>query len=179
MGMAKVQRNNGFEDRLARIQKGGANTMGAVQIGPRDEKAAMNGTADNTVTLKRKKNKKAELSDGNSSVLVPLAVLLGGVSMFVGQAAAYHLFQPGGLMPISVPVPALETYVPFAHLLFGSILALMFAYTFRLTKSLRAIALVGGMVAVVHFQAELIEQFPGLYAGLFSEEFVAAAPKPA
>ena len=58
MAIADTQRK-GFEDRLSRIKQGGANTMGEVQIGPRDETDSRKSKPTNTVRIKRKKPKKA------------------------------------------------------------------------------------------------------------------------
>ena len=148
--------------------------MGEVHIGPRDEERARQGKNDNVVRMKKKKNKGVQ-SDGSTAVLAPIGVLLGGISMFVGQAAYYQLFQDGGLLNMAPPVEALAPYMHFAPFLFGGILALMFAWTFRLTSGLRLIALLGGFGAVFYYQADLIQTIPGMYANFFSPEFVKAA----
>ena len=85
MAIAETQRS-GFEDRLSRIKKGGANTMGEVQIGPRDEANARKSKQTNTVRLKRKKPKSVNIGEGSNLVLAPVAAAVGGLSMFVGQA---------------------------------------------------------------------------------------------
>ena len=52
----KMDHRDGFEDRLARIKKGGANTMGEIQVGPREEiRAGSKTKPTNTVRVKRKK----------------------------------------------------------------------------------------------------------------------------
>lgn len=175
MSISNVQRR-GFEDRLDRIKQGGANTMGEVHIGPRDEVRAKEGKSTSTVRLKKSGRKKAvTLGEGSNAVLVPLAVILGGVSMFVGQSAAFHLFAEGGLLQVALPVPALEPYVPYTHFAVAGILALMFGWTFRLTSTLRRLALIGGLAAVVYFQADIMQRIPGIYASFFSKAYVAEA----
>ena len=174
MSLSNAQRS-GFEDRLSRIKKGGANTMGEVHIGPRDEERAKKGKADNVVRMKKKKRKNVTTGEGSTTVLAPIAVLLGGMSMFVGQAADYQLFHQGGLLKMAPPVEALEPYMQYAPFLFGGILALLFAWTFRLTSGLRFLALLGGFGAVFYYQADLIQTLPGMYANFFSVEFVEAA----
>lgn len=174
MSLSNAQRS-GFEDRLSRIKKGGANTMGEVHIGPRDEVRARQGKADNVVRVKKKKRPNVNAGEGSTAVLAPVAVLLGGISMFVGQAADYQFFHEGGLLQMTPPVEALTPYMQFAPFLFGGILALMFAWTFRLNSAIRFLALLGGFGAVFYYQADLIETMPGMYANFFSKEFVAAA----
>lgn len=165
----------GFEDRLSRIKKGGANTMGEVHIGPRDEEQAREGKAQNVVRMKKKKKTKISTGEGSTTILAPLAVFLGGISMFVGQAINYHLFHDGGFMKMAPPVEALAPFMQFAPFLFGGILAMMFAWTFRLTSAIRFLALLGGFGAVFYYQPELIQKMPGMYANFFSIEFVEAA----
>ena len=165
----------GFEDRLSRIKKGGANTMGEVHIGPRDEERARTGKSGNVVRMKKKKPTKLSAGEGSTTVLAPVAVLLGGISMFVGQAADYQLFHEGGLLKMTPPVEVLTPYMQYAPFLFGGILALMFAWTFRLTSAIRFLALLGGFGAVFYYQADLVQKMPSMYANFFSVEFVEAA----
>jgi len=176
MARSKNTQRTGFEDRLNRINKGGANTMGEVHIGPRDEDRARKGKADNTVRMKKKKKAKsaAHLTDGSTAVLAPIGVLLGGMSMFVGQATQYQFFDAGGLLQMTPPA-ALEAFLPFLPFLIGGLLALAFAWTFRLTTMVRFAAVVGGFVATFVYQADLIQTMPGMYANFFSKEFVETA----
>lgn len=176
MALSNAQRS-GFEDRLSRIKKGGANTMGEVHIGPRDEVRARKGKADNVVRMKKKKKSKANVTtgEGSTTVLAPIGVLLGGLSMFTGQAADYQIFQEGGILEMAPPIEALEPFMHLAPFLFGGILAIMFAWTFRLTSAFRLMALLGGFGAVHFYQADLIQFMPGMYANFFSVEFVEAA----
>ncbi len=172
MSLSNGQRS-GFEDRLSRIKKGGANTMGEVHIGPRDEERARKGKADNVVRVKKKKNKKAAtLGEGSTTVLAPVGILLGGLAMFVGQATDYQLFHDGGLMKMAPPVEAMTPYMQYAPFVFGGVLALMFAWTFRLTTMIRFSALMAGFVAAFIYQAEMVQAMPGMYKNFFSKEFV-------
>ena len=175
MSLSNAQRD-GFDRRLSNIRKGGANTMGEVQIGPRDETTARKGSKhSNTVRLKKKRNKKVkDLDRGSTIALLPLAAFFGGLSMFVGQAADYQLFNAGGLFAMAAPHPALEPYMQFAPFAFGGILALLFAFTFRLGSGLKLVALVAGFWAVFQYQTNLVMIFPGMYEGFFSKPFVEA-----
>jgi hypothetical protein len=176
MALANDQRD-GFDRRISRIKKGGANTMGEVHIGPVDEAQVYGkkkGKATNTVRLKKKRKKKVDLNSGATGTLVILAVLFGGLSMFVGQAIDYHLYGVGGLGGLTPPEFAAD-YVQYAPFFFGGILALAFGWTFRLLQGARFLALIGGFCAVFYYQSELIQTFPSAYAGFFSKAYVEAA----
>ncbi len=172
MSLSNAQRR-GFEDRLSRIKNGGDNTMGEVHIGPREEvRAGEKRKPNNTVRMK-KKTKSVKLGEGSSITLVPLAFIFGAMSMFVGQAAAYHFFADTGLIQLDLSsITAVEPYLPYAHFLFGGVLALLFAWTFRMMGGLRILALVGGLAVMVHYQADIVQKAPGLYQAFFSKAFV-------
>lgn len=175
MAISNVQRR-GFEDRLSRIRKGGDNTMGEVHIGPRDEvRAGQKTKAKNTVRMK-KKTRNVKIGEGSNATLIPLAFVFGAMSMFVGQAAAYHMFADTGLIQLDLSsLAAVEPYVPYAHFLIGGILALLFGWTFRMTSALRFVALVAGLAVMVQYQGNLIEKAPGLYQAFFSKTYVKQA----
>lgn len=174
MSLSNAQRD-GFDRRLATIRKGGANTMGEVQIGPRDETKRKGSKHANTVRLKKKRNKKVkDLDRGSSLGLIVLAAFFGGLSMFVGQAMDYQLFNAAGLFAMETPHPALEPYMEFAPFFFGGVLALLFAFTFRFGGGLKLVALLAGFWAVFQYHTTLVTIFPGMYAGFFSKEYVEA-----
>ncbi|MBT8459807.1 MAG: hypothetical protein HKP37_10190 [Boseongicola sp.] len=175
MATAKATHQS-FEDRLNRINKGAANTMGEVHIGPRDEQKAREGKATNTVRLKSKK-KKVKIGQGSNWVLVPVAIVIGGMSAFAGQAAAFHFFQDGGLMPITLPEAAsmIEPHLIYAHLVIGGILALIFTWTFGFNGMFRKLAVAAGFGAMLFGHVQMVERFPGVHANFFSEAYVAAA----
>lgn len=168
---------SGFDDRIKRIKKGGANTMGEVHIGPRDEvranKKGRNSKPSNTVRMKAKNTKKVNVGEGSGSTLVILALIFGALSMFVGQAAAFHFFQEGGLVPITPPDAALP-YMQYAPIAIGGTLALLFMWTFHLSSFMRVTALAGGCAAVFVYHTELVAKAPGLYASFFTKEYVTA-----
>lgn len=176
MKKGAVQRN-GFDERLQRIQKGGVNTMGELQIGPRSEEDRKS-RPTNTVRIKKKKKKEVNLGEGSNAVLVPTAFIIGGLSMFVGNAAAYHLFAEGGLARVEMPVPQVAEYLHLAPFVFAGLLALMFTWTFGFSNMLRKIAVLVGLGAVFWFEGDLIERFPGMYTNFYSEAYVADAPPP-
>ena len=171
--MAAGQRQT-FEDRLKRIGAGAPNTMGEVHIGPRDEDVARAGKTTNTVRIK-KKNKKVRIGEGSNYVMVPVAVVIGALSVFAGRAAAYHFFADGGLMPLTLPVPALDPYTIYAHLVIAAFLALIFTWTFGFSGKLRKLAVIVGFTAMLIGENHVIERFPGIYANFFSKAYVADA----
>ncbi len=176
MGLANEQRD-GFDRRISRIKKGGSNTMGEVHIGPVDEAQVYGkkkGKPTNTVRVKKRRKKNVDIGSGSTLTLAILAVFFGGLSMFVGQAVNFHLYDAGGLLQMTPPALA-EPYLQYAPFLFGGLLALAFGWTFRLMRGVRFLALAGGFGAVFYYQSDLIQAVPSLYAGFFSEEFVAAA----
>ncbi len=176
MAMAKHQRD-AFDDRLNRIKKGAPNTMGELQIGPRDEvRAGQKSKTTNTVRMKRKK-KNVNIGEGSNWVLVPTAFVIGGLSMFVGQAAAYHFFG-GGLVPIEIPFEAIQPAIPYANFVFAGLLALLFTWTFGFTNKKRKFAVILGLAAVFYFEGDLADRYPGTYASMYSEAYVANAPEP-
>jgi hypothetical protein len=126
------------------------------------------------VRIKKKRAKKVDLNSGSTMTLSILALFFGGLSMFVGQAADFHLFAAGGLVQLTPPeiiAPYIQ-YVPFA---IGGFLALAFGWTFHMLRGIRFLALAGSFGAVYYYQAELIQKVPGLYASFFSKEFVETA----
>ncbi|NNE81015.1 MAG: hypothetical protein HKN18_12170 [Silicimonas sp.] len=170
MSMAQGQRS-GFEDRLSRIRKGGDNTMGEVHIGPRDEVRAGEGKAGNTVRLKQKK-KKVDIGQGSGSSLLILAFIFGALSMFVGQVATFHFFQDGGLVPLDLGESAIGPYLPYAHIIIGGVLALLFCWTFRLTTLVRMVAMVIGLFVMVQYHTQMVQSVPGVYVKFFSKAYV-------
>lgn len=146
--------------------------MGEVQIGPRDEETARTSRPSNTVRMKKKKKQDVKLGEGSNLVLAPIAGAIGGGAMFVGQVAEYHLFQPGGLFTVSVPIDAIASAVPYAHFIIAILLAFSLAWAFGLTNLTRRIALIAGLAAVAVWQTELVERYPHIYTAVFSEAFV-------
>ncbi len=173
MSLANAQRD-GFDKRIQKIRKGGSNTMGEVHIGPVDEAQVYGkkkSKATNRVRVKKKKAKQVDLNSGSTMTLALLAVLFGGLSMFVGQAVDYHLYGAGGLGQLTPPV-GLEDVMIYARFLFGGILSLAFGWTFHLMRGIRFLGLIGGFAAVFYYHTELVQTFPGTYAGFFSKAYV-------
>lgn len=172
MSLDHAQRK-GFEDRLSRIKKGGANTMGEVQIGPRDERDVRKSRPGNTVRLKKKKAKNVNIGEGSNLVFGMIAVLVGGLCMIVGQAAEYHLFHPDGVFNVAIPIEALQPALPYAHFIIAALLAIALGWAFGLTNMIRRMALIVGLAGAAVWQTDLVQRYPGIYTAIFSEAFVA------
>jgi len=170
---SKAKGGNGFEDRLARIHKGGANTMGEIQVGPREEiRAGSKSKPTNTVRMKKKKTKKKEVGRASGVSLFILAFVFGAFSMFVGQVANFHMFLPGGLTPLDLSETAVAPYLPYANLIIGGVLALLFAWTFQLLTMMRVVATVAGLFVVLQYHTEMVEFAPGTHVKFFSKAYV-------
>ncbi len=171
MSLAEAQRKS-FEDRLGRIRVGASNTMGEVHIGPAEDRRANEGKPKNRVRIKSRKKQNVRLGEGSNSVLIPVAVLLGGLSMFVALAMQFHLFDPRGALQLGVPHPALEPYMQYAPFVFASVFALAVSSTFRLNTFLRRTVLIAGVMAGFVFHPQLVNTLPGVHVAAFSKEYV-------
>ncbi len=172
MSLAEAQRKS-FEDRLGRIRDQASNTMGEVHIGPAEDKRAKEGRPKNRVRVRSTKDTKTViLGQGSNTVLIPVGVVLGGLSMFAGMALNFHLFDPRGLLQLSNPYPALDPYMIYAPLVFAALFALAFSWTFHLTNFLRRTALVAGVIAGFVYHAELVDFFPGTHVTFFNKAYV-------
>ena len=120
----------------------------------------------------KKKNTKKEIGRNTGLSLIILAFVFGSLSMFVGQAAAFHFFQEGGLVPLDLSATPVADYVQFAHFAFGAALGLLFCWTFRLTTLMRLAAMAGGLFVMVEYHTQMVQSLPSIYVSFFSEEYV-------
>ncbi len=171
MSLAEAQRKS-FEDRLGRIRVGASNTMGEVHIGPAEDRRANEGKPKNRVRVKSRKKQNVRLGEGSNKVLVPVAAVLGVMSMFVALALQFHLFDPRGLLQLGAPHPAVEPYIQYAPFVFASVFAIAFMWTFHLSTFLRRAVLVAGVMAGFVFHPQLVDRFPGTHVAAFNKEYV-------
>jgi hypothetical protein len=166
--MAEQHRQT-FEDRLARIREGGPNCMGTVHAGPRAEVRAKDRKASATVQVPVKTRKRGSSPFATLAAL-PVALLLGALSVFVGRVAAYRFFSEDGLYTVAVAgVPA----EMFADVAIASVVAMILAWTFHYTWGMRRAALVAGFVAMMVWEVNLMQVYPALFETAFSETYVA------
>ena len=172
MAIAQVQRQT-FEERLNRIQVGGGENMaGELHAGPREKVRARSRKAAKTKARPKTRQIKAseDTGAGPNSIMLPLGIFLGALSVAVGRLTEFQLFAADGLGQIVPPVPELATV---GYFLFGGILALMFIWAFEMDSLIRRVAVVLGFVAGVMYEPMLIERIPDVYATLFSPGYVA------
>ena len=171
MSLAEAQRKS-FENRLGRIRVGASNTMGEMHIGPAEDRRANEGKPKNRVRVRSRKKQNVRLGEGSNTVLLPVAALVGGLSMFVALAMQFHLFDPRGLLQLGTPFPALEPYMQYAPVVFASFFALAFSWTFHLNTFLRRAALIAGVMAGFVFHPQLVDLLPGSHVAVFNKEYV-------
>lgn len=160
-----------FEERLARIRQGGPNCMGHLHAGPRTEVRARDAKAE----VKVKPARAPKLRRGSpvaTLFLLPVAVVLGALSMFVGRAAAFRFFSEEG--PYSFALAGVPASM-FADILIATVLAIILAWSFQMTWGLRRAALVAGFVAMMVGEFDLMQTYPDLFETVFSETYVAGA----
>jgi hypothetical protein len=144
--------------------------MGTVHAGPRAEVRARDRKATATVQVPVKSRKRRSSPFATLAAL-PVALLLGALSVFVGRVAAYRFFSEDGLYTVAVAgVPA----EMFADVAIASVVAMILAWTFHYTWGLRRAALVAGFVAMMVWEVNLMQVYPALFETAFSETYVAS-----
>ncbi|MFV2038091.1 MAG: hypothetical protein ACC646_10940 [Paracoccaceae bacterium] len=144
-----------FHNRIKRIAAGGPNTMAQVYIGPA-----------RTTPQKSEQEQPGLISD---LMMLPSAFLIGGSAMFLGRLAAFHLFSKDGTWAITLSGP---NGILAANIIIGIVLALLLGRLFRVDKGLRFLALAGGALAFMWYDANLIAAYPDLFAIMFSQDYV-------
>jgi hypothetical protein len=172
MATMAEQHRQTFEDRLARIKSGGPNCMGTIHYGPRDEVRAADAKAAAKAEAKVRKTAKRRGSPLATMLLIPVAAIAGGLSVFTGRVAAYRLFSEDG--PYALELAGVSATM-FADILIAAVLAAIFAWAFRLTWGVRRVALIAGFVAMMVGEFELMQTYPDLFETVFSETYVAGA----
>jgi hypothetical protein len=159
-----------FEDRLARIREGGPNCMGHLHAGPSDEVRARDAKTKVKMTPARPA-KRRRGSPVATLLLLPVAAVLGALSMFVGRVTAFRFFSDEA--PYSFALAGVPASM-FADVLIASVLAMLLAWSFKLTWGMRRVALVAGFVAMMVGEFDLMQTYPDLFETVFSETYVAA-----
>lgn len=171
MAAASETHRQTFEDRLARIKQGGPNCMGHLHAGPSTEVRARDAQPAARIQPARAP-KRRRGSPVVTLFLLPVAALLGALSMFVGRATAFHFFSDEGPYAFTLAgVPASM----FADILIATVLAMILAWSFQMTWGLRRAALVAGFVAMMVGEFDLMQTYPDLFETVFSETYVAGA----
>ncbi|MCU0907691.1 MAG: hypothetical protein MUF73_09635 [Rhodobacteraceae bacterium] len=153
-----------FEERLKRIQRGGPHTTGHVYVG----EATQGGSGPSV--------KGAIGRAGGWLVglmVLPVAALLGGLSMVIGRFGSFHLASGEG----QFTVQAVAEFSPHlggvaGAILLGSFVCLVLRWSFRLQAPVQGLAMVLGFGAVLLSEPMLVERAPALVAALMSEGYV-------
>jgi hypothetical protein len=163
-GISDDEHKRKFEERLKRIQRGGPNTTGHIYVG----EATGAATAS-----------PARASVGRAGawlvglLVLPVAGVLGGLSMAIGRFGSWHIASGQGQFTVS----AVADFSPHlgglaGAILLGSLVCLILRWSFRLQRPLQGLAMVLGFGAVLLGEQMLVERAPGLFAALYSEDYV-------
>lgn len=161
--LADVQRKQ-FQDRIARIRKGGGQTGRQIYIGPADD---TRGAVVKRVGPSRLREALGEM------FMVPFALAIGALAMLSGRVAAYH-----GMANEGAALPAFVTPEHFAlagDITIAAVVLTLLGWSFRLGGGLRRLALITGFIGTMLGEAALIETAPAVFGALFSETYVAEA----
>jgi hypothetical protein len=153
-----IRQSTSFHERLGRIEKGGANTMGTVYVG----------TDENQSRITRKRAKRGQTR--RFSLLIslfkpftyPLAAALGASAVLIAQF---------GLQQLNAVVqsPALAFGVIATCMLIAYILRLLFSPNSYVHLAFR----MAGMIAMLGMWHNLVHLQPALFAEAFSQDWVA------
>ncbi|MDU8945599.1 hypothetical protein [Ovoidimarina sediminis] len=157
--MAEGQKQS-FQDRIGRIEKGGANTMGTIYMGAVEADGK-------TIQPKRRKRKGGGLIVG--LLMLPLAIVFGGIAMLGGRIGLFQL----AAQPDLIAEEYAETIMAWGDLGIGLVLMFVFAVALKMGKGIRKYGLAAGFIAVMLGEPLLIQQAPELFVPAFSEEYVA------
>ncbi|MEM1066146.1 MAG: hypothetical protein AAGJ74_11650 [Pseudomonadota bacterium] len=161
--MADGQRDI-FMERLARIEKGGVNTVGTMHIGP----AEIEGDSGK-VKVRRKRKPLSMAAVGRWFMMLVIAGIVGFTSMLSGRVAAFHMLNADVEMPWPPDHIALYADISIAFLLMT-----MFAWAFQ-WGSLQRIVLMAGLLSVMLGEAAMMREAPFLFEAMYTPEYVAEA----
>lgn len=165
-----IRQSTTFQERLCRIERGGANTMGTVYIGSDDDlKKIMRKGAKNGRTRRF-----SLLIALFKPFTYPLAALLGALAVLIVQ---FGLHKMQILAALSENV-LLNSVLQSPMLFLGVIaLCLLIAYVLRLMLSpntyLHMAFRMAGMIAMMGMWHNLVHLQPDLFAQAFTQDWVA------
>lgn len=160
------QQRKGFDDRILRIAQGGPNTTGTIYLGATE--------ADGAKIPPKKRRARRGGSPALAVLTWPLALAIGALCMLAGRVALYQ-FQARPEFLEMVPPQHLDLLMLTADVGVAFVLALTFAWAFRLGGGMRRVFLAAGFIGVMMGEGLIIERAPDLFVPLFSESYVSAA----
>ncbi len=160
-GITDDEHKKKFEERLKRIQRGAPNTMKQIYVGEATEGASKSGGGSRAFGLMA------------GLLVLPVAAVLGGLSMAIGRFGSYHLASDDGAFTVAT----LTEFSPhlgglMGAILLGSVVCVILRWSFRLGRPMQALAMLLGFSAALFGEAQMVEQAPGLFAALYSEGYV-------
>jgi hypothetical protein len=161
-GISDDEHKKKFEERLKRIQRGAPNTMSQIYVGE-----ATGGGNSRPASAVRLGGWMA------ATLALPVAAVLGALSMAIGRFGSYHLASDEGAFTVA----ALSDFSPhlgglMGAILLGSLVCIILRWSFRLSRPMQALAMLLGFSAALFGEAQMLERAPGLFAALYSESYV-------
>lgn len=171
--MADAQRD-GFDSRITRIKAGTSpNSMGRVEIGPREEVRAHEAKKRKGKHVRRVRMVGPKESFGSMVLNFPLALAVGAFAFAAGRIAAFHLFTQQGLYPLELPewVWRIELW---GDLALAAVLALTLAWIFQMGRGIRRTALLLGFAGMMSGEVFVMQQFPEIFERFYTPSYVTA-----
>lgn len=162
MGSLADRQRQSFEDRIKRINKGGANTMGHLLVGSQD---GSDGPVAKPIKMRRGKSFGQRLGMAFVNLLLmPVSFVVGGAAMVVGMTVAFHLERADFLSP--------DGFAGYSELFIAVVFAIAFGGALRLFRGPRRLPLLLGVLAVFVLQDQLLQTYPEAFAALMSDETI-------
>lgn len=163
--MAQRQKQ-AFQSRIKRINKGGPNTSGYLLVGSQDGTA---GKRNKPIRIRRGETFGTRLAAAIKNLFIaPVAFVVGGLSMVLGIAAAYHLDALQFTQSIEIEQAAF--LLEHIDLLMAVLLALVLGFVLRLGRGPRFLAMMVGLIAVFILQDQLMSAYPEPFAVLMPDQ---------
>ncbi|MEL7461928.1 MAG: hypothetical protein AAFX45_11525 [Pseudomonadota bacterium] len=175
MGSMSNMQRDGFDSRISRINSGlSPNSMGRVEVGPRDEVRAYEQAKKKGKHIRRVKMvARRRESFGSLMLTIPSALIVGAFAFLAGRVAAFHMFTPQGLFQVQLP-DAVWRIELWGDLAIAAVLVLMLGWTLKLTQGARKTALLLGFAGMMSAEVLVMQQFPDVFAQVYTPAYVTA-----
>ena len=172
--MENMQRA-GFDRRFSRYKNGTRpNSMGRVEVGPRDEVRAHEQAKRKGKHIRRVRMvAKQRESFGSLMLTIPSALIVGAFAFLAGRVAAFHMFTAQGLFQVELP-EAVWRIELWGDIAIAAVLALMLGWTLKLTQGARKTALLLGFAGMMSAEVLVMQQFPDIFAQVYTPAYVTA-----
>lgn len=158
-----------FAERLSRINKGGANTMGQVYVGPADDTDRSRRKRTKTRMKKSERVGKSKPKKAPSKLIMwPVGLMVGLLAMLAARVLAFHFVVEGTLFGVELPEQMIG--------LGGQVgLGLVLLYLLVNLVGLRGSAIlagVAGFAVMVLYEPNLMAFYPEVFAQIYSPAHV-------